>query len=52
MTRQLQITIYLNEADRIGDVPMHEEVLRRLFHAHIAGATVFRLCNLFSEHLE
>ena len=37
--KKLQITIYLNEADRMGDFPLYEEVLRRLLHAHIAGAT-------------
>lgn len=38
--KQLQLTIYLNEADRIGDTPLHEDVVRRLLQAGIAGATV------------
>jgi PII-like signaling protein len=38
--KKLQLTIYLNEADRIGDVPLHEDVVRRLLHFEIAGATV------------
>lgn len=50
MTRQLQMTIYLNEADRLGDVPLHEELLRRLFHAHISGATVLRAWMGFGRH--
>ncbi|MBL8233021.1 MAG: DUF190 domain-containing protein [Bryobacterales bacterium] len=38
--KKMQLTIYLNEADRIGDIPMHEDVVRRLLHFDIAGATV------------
>ncbi len=38
--KKLQLTIYLNEADRIGDVPLHEDVVRRLLNFDVAGATV------------
>ncbi len=38
--KKLQLTIYLNEADRIGDVPLHEEVVRHLLQFDVAGATV------------
>ena len=38
--KKLQLTIYLNEADRIGEVPLHEDVVRRLLHLDISGATV------------
>lgn len=50
MNRQLQMTIYLNEADRLGDFPLHEELLRRLFHGHAPGATVFRGWMGFGRH--
>ncbi len=36
----MQLTVYLNEADRLGDVPLHEEVVRRLHRFEVAGATV------------
>lgn len=38
--KKLQLTIYLNEADQIGEVPLHEDVVRRLLQFDIAGATV------------
>lgn len=38
--KKLQLTIYLNEADNAGDIPLHEDVVRRLLHFEIAGATV------------
>jgi PII-like signaling protein len=38
--KKLQLTVFLNEADRIGEAPLYEEVLRRLQHAHVSGATV------------
>jgi PII-like signaling protein len=40
--KKLQLTIYLNEADRSGDLALHEVIVRRLLHLHIAGATVIR----------
>ncbi|MCX7603170.1 MAG: DUF190 domain-containing protein, partial [Bryobacteraceae bacterium] len=50
MKTQLQMTIYLNEADRFGDFPLYEELLRRLFHAHVAGATVMKAWMGFGRH--
>lgn len=38
--KKLQLTIYLNEADQIGEVPLHEDLLRRLMRFEIRGATV------------
>ncbi len=38
--KMLQLTIYLNEADRMGDIPLHEDIVRRLLRFEIAGATV------------
>lgn len=37
---KLQLTIYVNEADQLGDLPLHEVVVRRLLAFEIAGATV------------
>lgn len=50
MSKHLQMTIYLNEADRLGDFPLHEELLRRLFHHHAPGATVYRGWMGFGRH--
>jgi PII-like signaling protein len=47
---KLQLTIYLNEADRIGEVPLHEDILRRLHHLGIAGATVTRGLMGYGKH--
>lgn len=45
-----QLTIYMNEADRIGDMPLHEYVVRRLLHFEIAGATVTRGLIGYGKH--
>ncbi len=42
MTKQTQMTIYLNEPDMNGEMPMYEFIVRRLLHLHIAGATAIR----------
>ena len=42
MNTKLQVTVFLNAADMSGDVPLHEIIVRRLLHLHIAGATVLR----------
>ena len=47
---KLQLTIYLNEADRMGELPLHEYVVRRLLHAEIAGATVTRGLMGYGKH--
>ena len=39
---RLQLTIYLNEADRSGELALHEVIVRRLLHLQVAGATVTR----------
>ncbi len=47
----LQLTVYLNEADRTpDDVPLHEHIVRRLLHSHIVGATVLRGVMGFGKH--
>jgi PII-like signaling protein len=57
--KKLQLTVYLNEADRSSanrdasvdnNVPLHETVVRRLLHAHIAGATVLRGVMGYGKH--
>ena len=48
--KKLQLTIYLNEADRAGDVALHEHVVRRLLHSNVAGATVTRGLMGFGHH--
>ena len=46
----MQLTVYLNEADMVGDLPMHEWVIRRLLQADIAGATAFMGVMGFGKH--
>jgi PII-like signaling protein len=57
--KKLQLTVYLNEADRStanrdasvdNNVPLHETVVRRLLHAHIGGATVLRGVMGYGKH--
>jgi PII-like signaling protein len=48
--KKIQLTIYMNEADRIGDVPLHEDVVRRLLQFNIAGATVTPGLMGFGKH--
>ena len=48
--KKLQLTIYLNEADRMGDIPLHEDLVRRLLHFEIAGATVTRGVMGYGKH--
>jgi uncharacterized protein len=48
--KQLQLTIYLNEADMAGDIALHEWVIRRLLQAEIAGATAFMGVMGFGKH--
>jgi len=50
--KKLQITIYLNEADRIGELPLHEDVVRKLLHFQIAGATVTRGVMGYGKHVK
>ena len=48
--KKLQLTIYINEADRIGDGPLHEDIVRRLLRFDIAGATVTRGLMGYGKH--
>jgi PII-like signaling protein len=48
--KKLQLTIYVNEADMTGDVPLHEALIRRLLHLRIAGATVTRGLMGYGKH--
>ena len=48
--KRLQMTIYINEADISGDVPLHEAVVRRLHHADVAGAVVVRGMMGYGKH--
>ncbi len=50
MTKKAQLTIYLNEGDMSGELHLHEVVVRRLLHAHIAGATVVRGLMGYGKH--
>ena len=50
MRKQTQMTIYLNETDLSGELPMYEVIVRRLLHLHIAGATVIRGMMGFGKH--
>lgn len=48
--KKLQLTIYVNEADMNGDIPLHELVVRRLLHQDVAGATVTRGVMGYGRH--
>ncbi len=48
--KKLQLTIYINETDMHGDVPLHEFIVRRLLHLEIAGATVNRGVMGYGRH--
>lgn len=47
---KLQMTIYVNEADRVGDIPLHEALVRRLLHLDVAGVTVTRGVMGYGKH--
>ena len=48
--KKLQLTIYLNESDLSGDLPLHEVIVRRLLHLEILGATVTRGLMGYGKH--
>ena len=48
--KKLQLTIYLNESDSSGDLPLHEVIVRRLLHLEILGATVTRGLMGYGKH--
>jgi len=45
-----RMTIFLNEADQLGEVPLYEEVMRRLQRFDIAGATLIRGLMGYGRH--
>jgi PII-like signaling protein len=47
---KLQLTIYVNETDMAGDLPLYELVVRRLHHLEVAGATVTRAVMGYGKH--
>ena len=46
----LQLSVYVNEEDRHGELPLHEFLVRRLLHLNIHGATVLRGIMGFGKH--
>lgn len=48
--KKLQLTIYLKETDRSGDLALHELIVRRLLHSGIVGATVLRGVMGYGRH--
>jgi PII-like signaling protein len=50
MTDHLLLTIYLDETDTAGDLPLYEAIVRRLLRYEIAGATVQRGIMGFGAH--
>jgi len=47
---KLRLTIYINEADRVGEMALYEALVRRLLHLEIAGATVMRGVMGYGKH--
>ncbi len=47
---KLRLTIYINEADRVGEVALYEVLVRRLLHLEISGATVMRGVMGYGKH--
>lgn len=45
-----QMTIYLNETDMHGELPLYEFIVRRLLHLNVIGATVVRGMMGFGQH--
>lgn len=48
--KQLQLSIFINETDMAGDVPLYEILVRRLLHLEVAGATVTRALMGYGKH--
>jgi len=40
MNPSLLLTVYVDETDMCGEIPLYEAIVRRLLHHNIAGATV------------
>jgi PII-like signaling protein len=50
MNDYLQLSVYLDETDVSGDVPLYEAVVRRLLSMNVAGATVYRGIMGYGKH--
>lgn len=50
MTEHLLLTIYVDETDTTGEMPLYEAIVRRLLRDEIAGATVQRGIMGFGSH--
>jgi PII-like signaling protein len=48
--KKLQLSIYINETDMSGDVPLYEILVRRMLHMEVAGATVTRALMGYGKH--
>ena len=46
----LQLTIYLDETDTHGEVPLYEAVVRRMLQLNLSGATVQRGVMGYGRH--
>ena len=46
----LQLTIYVDETDTRGELPLFEVIVRRLLHLDVAGATVHRGVMGYGKH--
>lgn len=46
----MQLTIYMDETDMSGELPLYEVVVRRLLHLNLCGATVYRGIMGFGKH--
>ena len=46
----LQLTVYVDQNDTSGDVPLYEAIVRRLLHLGVAGATVQRGVMGYGRH--
>lgn len=47
---QVQLTIYLNEADRSGEHALYQVIVRHLLHLELGGATVLRGIMGYGHH--
>lgn len=50
MTKKLQLTLFMKQTDVVGDIALHELIVRRLLHRSIAGATVLRGMMGYGRH--
>ncbi len=50
MTHASRLTIYVDETDMVGDVPLYEAIVRKLLALEAAGATVHIGIMGFGKH--